>query len=59
VPVEKPKYPESVLGVARFKKDYAAVEKNQDRYQQERIDENNALGYGRTYSLKNKSIQNV
>jgi hypothetical protein len=33
VPVEKPKYPESVLGVARFDKDYAAVEKNHDRYQ--------------------------
>jgi hypothetical protein len=32
VPVEKPKYPESVLGVAKFEKDYAAVEKKQDRY---------------------------
>jgi hypothetical protein len=33
VPVEKPKYPESVLGVAKFEKDYAAVEKKKDRYQ--------------------------
>jgi hypothetical protein len=33
VPVEKPKYPESALGVAKFEKDYAAVEKKQDRYQ--------------------------
>jgi hypothetical protein len=51
--VEKPKYPESVLGVARFEKDYAVVEKKQDRYQSSKrqTDEQNALGYRRRHSF--------